>query len=232
MYFLNGSTPLVAARGVVDCLRVLHVLVLLCCLQGCETFTLNVAYQPTGTAQTTVGSDNTPVTLFLPPVEDQRSQGIRSLNVCFVGGAHTYQTDRPPTDIVREALATELSLLGVRVSSTATDAQASFKGVLRRFEQCLSEESSTIEIQAELHAQEGSRLLWGGTLQNQVVKKSGSAYSPTFAAILSAGLSQALSAAVQQLGQNSSFAQAVANLRGRVPMRPSPDLAFPPPPIY
>lgn len=225
----HGPTPTVTAHGLFDWLRLLHVLVLFCCLQGCETFTLDVAYQPTDVARTLVRPDNPPVTLFLSSVEDRRSTGIKSLNVCFQGGANTYRTAHPVTDIVREALATELSLLGVRISTTMIDAQASFKGVLRRFEQCGDAQTSTVEIHAELHAQEGSRLLWSGSLQSEIVKPRPSSLSSTFAAELSAALSQALSAAVQQLGQNSGFAQAVANLKGRPP---GPTLPSQPPPIY
>lgn len=233
MYSVNGPTATVAAHGLFDWLCVLHALVLLCCLQGCMSFTLDVAYQPTDVARTLVGSNQTPVILFLSAVEDRRSRGINSLNVCFVGSMHTYRTALPPTDIVREALATELSLLGVRVSTTMTDAQAIFKGMLRRFEQCAGDNTSTVEIQAELHALGGSVPLWSGSLRSEVKAKGGEGVlSSTYETGLSSDLSQALSASVQQLGQNTGFARAIANLKGSPPGQPPQTLPSQPPPIY
>jgi hypothetical protein len=103
--------------------------------------------------------------------------------------------------------------------------------VLTRFEWCGTDSTTTVEIQAELHAQDGLRLLWSGTLRSQVVVKITS--SSRLAEDVSASLSLALKTALQQLGKNSGFAQAVANVSGRSPVRPSsPDQSLPPPPIY
>lgn len=229
---MNGSILTVVPLCLFDWLRVLHILVLFCYVQGCQTFTLKVAYQPTDAARPLLDSENTPVTLFLPPVEDQRTNGAQSLNVCFAGSANTYRTDRPPTDIVRDALAAELTRLGVRVSRTAIDTQGRFKGALKRFEVCRTNGTSTVEIQAELRVQEGASVLWSESLKSKIDLPDFSVTSPTFEADLSSGVSHTLSAAVQQLAQNSGFAQALANLTGRPPLRPPLEKPLQRPSIY
>jgi len=198
-------------------------------LPGCVTYTLPVKYEAPGQAKAVSGSDPARVALYLPPVVDRRTSGMRSLNVCMQGGALTFQTDRPPAEIVHDALESELSLLGIGVASISGGAQGTLRAQIKQFETCQSDDSFTVDAHVELFGLERESL-WAGELQSRALYRSGSSTSADFERNLTAGFSRALTEAIQKLN-HPGFMRAVKSLGGELPPLPS-DGASPPPPIY
>jgi hypothetical protein len=202
------------------------------CLHGCvgRMYTLPVKYESPGLTGPKAGSDAGAVTLFLPRVEDRRTGTIRSLNVCLQEIGNTYQTDRPPIEIVQEALVTELGRSDVRVTSAVETAQGTLRGQLKQFEHCTDDSSYTVDARVELYGTESAGLLWSGDLYGRVVFSAGSSLSADYERKVTTGFSQALTQAVQKLNQ-PGFTRALRSLTGGSPPLPSGG-ASQPPPIY
>lgn len=228
--------PVCAAGNVSHRLALVFSLTAVWCLPGCQTFTLPVKYESPDMARPVAGSDAGVVTLFFSPVEDRRTRAIHSLNVCLKEFASTYQTDRSPVEIVHEALVTELSKSGVRMTSTVEGAQGTLRGQLKQFEHCTNDTSYTVDVHVDLYGTENAGVLWSGDLYARVIFSSGSSLSTDYERKVNIGFSRALTEAIPKVNQ-PSFTRALKSLAVGSPALPSggaskPAAADVPPPIY
>jgi hypothetical protein len=127
-------------------------------------------------------------------------------------------------------MATELSMLGIRVASLADAAQGTLRGQLKQFERCGTDESFTVDAHVDLFGTDGVQLVWSGELYGKTVVSSGGSGSADYERNLTTGFSRALTEAVQKLNQ-PGFMRAVKSLGGESPPLPSGG-ASTPPPIY
>lgn len=179
---------------------------------GCN-FMVTVDYRPTGATRPLMGLGDAQPALFLPSIGVNRDLiDRRSVEVC--GAGDVYQTKRPPSEIVHDALAEELGRLGGAVTGSREQAQGTLMATLTRFESCFYKgpQSADVEVDVLLHGKRTTEPVWTTTLRGHAKGPwSGLWFGPD---VVSHSLTLALSEAVSQLGQQPGFAESVASLAG------------------
>ena len=86
---------------------------------------MSVNYTPAGFSQPIIDKSQSELSIHVQPFKDNRS----SDRVFWNGGG----TDRPPPEILREALMMELQRLGVKITRNFKKAQGYIQGTLTTF---------------------------------------------------------------------------------------------------
>ena len=187
----------------------LGLLIGLVMFTGCGG-TMSVKYSPSGFSQPVIDKSQSELSIYVPPFKDNRS----SDRVFWNGDG----TNRPPPEILSEALLMELQRLGVKLTRNLKKAQGYIQGTLTTFNVAdnFFVLAGDVKFSLELFKVDGNLSVWKHEFQG---KASG---SPTGSNPISSTLSTALNNSLNRLAYSEGFADAMVSLATQAIKEPIP----------
>ena len=189
--------------------RLLVLLVGLAMLTGCGG-TMSIKYSPAGFYQPVIDKNQSELSIYIPPFKDNRSSDA----VFWNGGG----TNRPPTEILREALLMELQRLGVKLARSLQKSQGYIQGTLTSFNVAnnILVLVGDVKFSLELFKVDGNLSVWKHEFQGKA------SVSPTGSNPNSSTLSTALNNSLNRLAYSEGFADAMVSLATQAIKEPIP----------
>ena len=212
-------------------------------LSGCYNFTLNVLYDPVDYPPQIFSSKDKRPVLYIDPIVDNREIiskstrfGVRSgrfeedpkiiIHYYMFNGSRHWRTSKTHTEIIREALETEIRRFGIKTTEDLSLAGGVLKASIERFDTSMggsSSDNSFVEINLQLFQTGFENPVWSGTLKGREGKKGLPRND------YGGRLSAALNMAIKQWHGYPDFQKVLVGLSGNVPSLSSSQPAVPTP---